>query len=399
MQIRLLEYESTTAAGRNLRELRDALDHHRSGLRRNDMQGCDIDTWIGRVSGLSAIDLGVWQSRNNALAALGLEQGNILRRTEQLKQQFSPARIGVVIGSSTASIDRTEQAYRHLDEQGRLSSSFRQANVHNPHAPALFVAHRTGITGPSMTINTACSSSAKVFATGARWLQSGVVDAVLVGGVDTLCMSVLYGFSSLQLVSSNPCKPFDQHRDGINLGEAAGFAILMRAEDCDKVAEQAEHHICLSGYGESSDAHHMSHPHPEGLGAKLSMQSALNMAKLPASAVDYLNLHGTASTVNDTIEGKVVAQTFPRTTQVSSTKGWMGHTLGAAGITEALIAADALQRNIVPGSLNLEQLDDELELSISAENIHRELNVTMSNSFGFGGNNCSLLFSKNVAPQ
>lgn len=397
MPIRLVEYESTTAAGLNLSELRNSLDQQRSGLRPNDIDGCDIDTWIGRVSGLSKIDLGPWQSRNNALAALGLEQGNILKRMEQLKQRFSPAKIGVIVGSSTSSIDRTELAYRHLDQHGMLHQEFRQAEVHNPHGLGLFVADLTGVTGPALTINTACSSSAKVFATATRWLQSRVVDAALVGGVDTLCLSVLYGFNSLQLVSTKPCKPFDQNRDGINLGEAAGFAILIRAEDCHDLGQPPEHNICLLGYGESSDAHHMSHPHPEGLGARLSMQGALNMAGLTANAVDYLNLHGTASKVNDAIEGKVVADMFPTTTHVSSTKGWVGHTLGAAGITEALIAADALQRNIVPGCLNLDQLDTELELSISRENTPCELNVSMSNSFGFGGNNCSLLFSKNVA--
>ena len=387
MEIRLIDYQSTTAAGVDIDALRRAIDTQQSGLRLNDLPLCDIATWIGRVDGLEQMDLGPWQSRNNALAAMGLNQGSILAQLEQLKEKYTPSRIGLVMGSSTASIDRTEEGYRNIDEDGRLTPAYRQAVVHNPHSPSLFVAHTTGITGPAMTINTACSSSAKVFASAARWLQLGLVDAVLVGGVDTLCLSVMYGFHSLQLVSENPCRPFDQARDGINLGEAAGFAILMRPSDAEDDAG-----VSLFGFGESSDAHHMSHPHPEGLGARLAMQQALDMADLPSDAIDYINLHGTASKANDLIEGKLVEAMFSKTTKFSSTKAWMGHTLGAAGITEALIAVDGLRRNIIPGSLNLSQLDDQLALNIDSNNCNVPLNYVMSNSFGFGGNNCSLLF-------
>lgn len=391
MDIRLLDYQSTSAAGHNIEQLRQAIDSQTSGLRKNDLDRSDLITWIGRVSGVEDVQLGEWQSRNNALAALGYQQGTIKAHVETLKQQYSPARLGLVMGSSTSSIDRTESAYLHLEEGG-LSAEYRQPNVHNPHAPSLFMAHLSGITGPAMTINTACSSSAKVFATGARWLEAGLVDAVLVGGVDTLCLSVLHGFDSLQLVSENQCKPLDQHRDGINLGEASGFAILVRAKE-----DHDDSGITLLGYGESSDAHHMSHPHPDGLGARLSMQQALDMADLAPKQVDYINLHGTSSRANDLIEGKLIESLFPNTTQVSSTKAWMGHTLGAAGITEALIAVDALQRGVIPGSLNLLELDHELTISVQKENIEREMSHVMSNSFGFGGNNCTLVFGKSGA--
>ena len=386
MDIRILDYQSTSAAGINVDALRVAIDNQASGLVKNNIEGSDLDTWIGRVAEVDDIDLGQWQSRNNALADLGYRQGSIEENVESLKQRYQANRIGLVMGSSTSSIDRTEEAYRHLDD-GKLSKEFQQPLVHNPHAPSLYVAHMAGITGPSITINTACSSSAKVFATGARWLNAGLVDAVLVGGVDTLCLSVLHGFDSLQLVSQNPCKPLDQNRDGINLGEASGYAILVRADE--------GHDDCgyrLLGYGESSDAHHMSHPHPEGLGAKLAMQQALDMASLQAKSIDYINLHGTSSRANDLIEGQLISSMFPPSTQVSSTKGWMGHTLGAAGITEALIALDALKRGVIPGSMNLDQLDHELSLSVSNSNIDRQMNYVMSNSFGFGGNNCCLVF-------
>lgn len=369
-----------------MQQLREAIDQQESGLRPNDLNGSDIETWIGRVDGVDEIELGEWQSRNNALAHLGYQQGSIQANIDALKQQYRPSRLGVVMGSSTSSIDRTETAYQHLQD-GALTNEFKQAKVHNPHAPSLFVAHLSGITGPAVTINTACSSSAKVFATGARWLEAGLVDAVLVGGVDTLCLSVLHGFDSLQLVSPNQCKPLDQERDGINLGEASGYAILARADD-----DHPDSGIRLLGYGESSDAHHMSHPHPDGLGAKLAMQQALNMAGLEAAQIDYINLHGTSSRANDLIEGALVETMFPKSTQVSSTKAWMGHTLGAAGITEALIAADALKRGVIPGSMNLNELDNELSLSVEANNIQRDMSYVMSNSFGFGGNNCCLVF-------
>jgi 3-oxoacyl-[acyl-carrier-protein] synthase I len=389
MDIRLIDYESTTAAGININALRQSLNSQISGLRQNDFPRSPLQTWIGRIQEIDDVELGPWQSRNNALAALGLEQGTIKATIAELIKRFSATRVGIVMGSSTSSIDRTESAYADLNQEGRLKPEYCQPLVHNPHAPSLFVASYTGITGPALTINTACSSSAKVFATGARWLIAGIVDAVLVGGVDTLCLSVLHGFDSLQLVSANPCKPFDQNRDGINLGEAAGYAILMRPEDTE-----TDLGICLHGYGESSDAYHMSHPHPEGLGARRSMQQALAMAELTPAAIDYINLHGTSSRTNDLIEGKLIEDMFPASTQCSSTKAWMGHTLGAAGITEGLIAVDALRTGLIPGTMNLTRLDEQMHFSIQAANVSADVNHVMSNSFGFGGNNCSLLFSR-----
>ena len=390
MDIEVIDYNSCSAAGINITELRNALGSYQSGLVKNCIPGSDIETWIGKVADVDAMnDLGEWQSRNNALAALGLEQGTLKATIANITQRYGAARVGLVMGSSTSSIDRTETAYTQRDDHGELSAPFRQPLVHNPHAPSLFVAHYTGIKGPALTINTACSSSAKVFVTAARWLEHHVVDAVLVGGVDTLCLSVLHGFNSLQLLSPHPCKPFDQYRDGINLGEASGYAILQRKGENDNSLG-----VKLAGYGESSDAHHMSHPHPEGLGARMSMNQALKRANLDASVIDYINLHGTSSRANDVIEGGLIAELFPRTTQCSSTKAWMGHTLGAAGITEAIITMDALLTDLVPGSMNLETLDEALDFSIQSNNQTRQCHHVMTNSFGFGGNNCTLLFSR-----
>jgi len=392
-RIVVVTYEATCAAGVGMDAIRQAIVQQKTGLRKNDFPGCDLPTWIGRVQALDDYQWPTlrsqWKSRNNALIDLALQQGTFLSSLDAIKKQVGIERIGLVMGSSTSSIDRSEEAYHFLDQDEKFPAEFLQEDVLNPHAPGLFVAARLGLTGPCMTINTACSSSAKVFATAARWLNAGIVDAVLVGGADTLCLSVLYGFHSLQLVSEKQCQPFDIARDGINLGEAAGFAILMRAENA-----LTHCGIELNGYGESSDAHHMSHPHPQGSGARLAVEQALNQSGLNPSDIDYINLHGTASQANDHIEGNLVGNIFPATTRMSSTKGWTGHTLGAAGILESIFAMDSLLTGEIPGNVNLKNIDPEIDIQLSEKNSQARLHHVMSNSFGFGGNNACLIFSR-----
>jgi 3-oxoacyl-[acyl-carrier-protein] synthase-1 len=328
------------------------------------------------------------KSRNNQLAWLGLQQDGLPDAIHELAGRIGVERIGVVMGTSTSSIGRTEEAYAHLDETGRMRSEYRQPEVHNLHSPGIFIAAACGLKGPSLTISTACSSSAKVFSCAARWINHGLVDAVLAGGIDSLCLSILYGFNSLELISSSPCRPFDRDRDGISLGEAAGYALLTRPE----LAPDSR--IALLGYGESSDAHHMSHPHPEGKGAILAMDRALQRAQLDAENIEYINLHGTASKANDQVETYALAERFSTNTLASSTKGWTGHTLGAAGIVEALIAVDTLETGLLPGTLNCTQPDAGFRFPVLLANIRRSVRCTMSNSFGFGGSNASLIFGK-----
>jgi 3-oxoacyl-[acyl-carrier-protein] synthase-1 len=199
----------------------------------------------------------------------------------------------------------------------------------------------------------------------------------------------LYGFSSLDLLSSQPCRPFDIARDGISIGEAAAFALLERVPQ--RVDDDA---VLLLGLGESSDAHHMSSPHPEGLGARIAMQAALQAARLEPADIDYINLHGTATPGNDLAESKAVSAVFGSDTACSSTKGATGHALGAAGGLEAVICALALQNDLMPGGLNTRQVDPVLPLDYLLENRTQPVRRVISNSFGFGGTNCSLVFGR-----
>jgi 3-oxoacyl-[acyl-carrier-protein] synthase-1 len=322
-----------------------ALRERRSGLRRNDFGAAPLATWIGRVAGLEEQalppQLAQWDCRNNRLAWRGLLADGFVDAVAAARERHGPDRIAVVVGTSTSSIGASEEAYRRLEPDGRYPSDLRRAIIHTPHSLGDFVQHALGLSGLSVTVATACSSSAKVFAQAERLIRTGIADAAVVGGVDTLCGSVLFGFNSLELVSPDPCRPFDVERRGISLGEAAGFALLER---------EAPATAWLLGYGESSDAHHMSTPHPEGRGARLALQAALERAQLAPADIDYINLHGTASQKNDEVEAQLVADLFPAATFASSTKGWTGHTLGAAGIVEAVISLLAIEHGVLPGT-------------------------------------------------
>jgi len=392
MQLEIGPYTATSAAGIGLSELRDSIAARRTGLRRNDLDICDLDTWIGRVESLESVALPDGfehlESRNNQLAWLGLQQDDFLEHVKELTRRIGADRIGVVMGTSTSSIGRTEEAYARLLPTEELAEAYRQPQVHTLHSPGIFVAAVAGLTGPSMTISTACSSSAKVFASAARWISLGFVDAVVVGGVDSLCKSILYGFSSLELLSRNQCRPFDRRRDGINIGEACGYAIVARGGVLPGVR------LSLAGYGESTDAYHMAHPHPDGYGAVIAIDRALERAALTIEDIDYINLHGTATPANDRIESRVLAQRFATRTRASSSKGWTGHALGAAGILESVITLEALSGGVIPGTLNCEELDPAIEFEVVIDNMNADVRYAISNSFGFGGNNATLIFGR-----
>lgn len=369
-----------------------ALRSRRGGLRRNDLAFAPLDTFIGRVEGLEqeAVtgELAQFDCRNNRLAQLGLRQDGFEGTVERARSRYRAHRIAVLIGTSTSGIRETELAFCRRDPvTGALPPSFHYRQTHNLFSVAEFVRRRLQLHGPAAAISTACSSSAKVFVSAHRMIEAGFADAAVVGGVDSLCLTTLYGFDSLELLSREPCRPCDGRRDGISIGEAAGFALLERAND-------GEGNIGLVGYGESSDAHHMSSPHPEGEGAYRAMREALARARITADEVDYVNMHGTGTPANDRSEDRALFRLFGRAAACSSTKGWTGHTLGAAGIVEAIISALCLREGYMPGSLNVREVDPELQCRIAVEPETRELRYVLSNSFGFGGNNCSLVLGK-----
>lgn len=393
-------FTATTALGCGREAQAEALRTRRSGLRENDFpysgDGERLQTWIGRVDGLEEASLpgrwAHWECRNNRLAWLALQQDGLPEAIGEVGRRHGAERVALVVGTSTSSIGATEEAYARLvggdGGEPAFPADLDRPIVHTPHSLGGFLQQATGLRGPCITVATACSSSAKVFAQAARLIDSGIVDAALVGGVDTLCNSVLYGFNSLGLVSAAPCRPFDRDRDGLSLGEAGGFAVLERAPP-------GETGLQLRGYGESSDAHHMSTPHPEGMGARLAMADALARAGIAANEVGYLNLHGTATPANDIIEAQAVAALFPDSLHASSTKGWTGHTLGAAGIVESVFALIALEEGLLPGMLNSQVPDPACGEQIRFDHAMSDhLRYAMNNSFGFGGNNSSLLFGR-----
>lgn len=390
----LSHFTATSCIGRGLDQTLDALRLGRSGLAPCAFETVALDTFVGEVAGLDDVQLpphlAAFDCRNNRLAQLAFTQDNFAAAVRAAAAKYGHQRIGVFIGTSTSGILETELAYRRRDPvSGALPDDFHYRTQHNTFSVADFTRHYFELTGPAVVVSSACSSSAKVFSSARRMMAAGLIDAALVGGVDTLCLTTLYGFNSLGLTAAQACRPYDAARDGISIGEAGAFALLEHAPE-----ELADDAILLLGVGESSDAYHMSSPHPEGLGARMAMQAALNMAGLTAQDIDYINLHGTATPSNDAAEGKAVAALFGATTPCSSTKGATGHTLGAAGGLEAVICALALQHGLLPAGINTRELDPAIQLNYLLANRTQAVARVMSNSFGFGGTNCSLIFGR-----
>jgi 3-oxoacyl-[acyl-carrier-protein] synthase-1 len=375
----------------------DALRAGRSGLAPCAFETIDLPTAIGEVPGVDderlPAALAEWDCRNNRLAQLGLKQDGFAEAVRTAIARYGRQRVGVFVGTSTAGILQTELAYRRRDPaSGALPADFNYRTTHNTYSVAGFVRAWFDLTGPAVAVSSACSSSAKVFAAARRMIESGLIDAAVVGGVDSLCLTTLYGFNSLELLSSQPARPYDAARDGISIGEAAAFALLERLP-----AQPGAGDVRLVGIGESSDAYHMSSPHPEGLGARMAMEQALTTAGLAPDAIDYINLHGTATPSNDAAEGKAVAALFGDRVPASSTKGHTGHTLGAAGALEAVVAALALTHDFMPGGVNTTTPDPAIPIDYLLANRTTPVARVLSNSFGFGGTNCSLIFARGGA--
>jgi 3-oxoacyl-[acyl-carrier-protein] synthase-1 len=392
--LQLSGFTLTTCLGRGLEATRGALQRGASGLARRPFDAAVLDTCIGAVEGVDEVrlphPLAAWDCRNNRLAELGLAQDGFADAVRAAAARLGAARVGVFLGTSTSGILQTELAYRRRDPaSGALPADFDYRHTHNTYSASGFVRARLALAGPAWTVSTACSSSAKVFGTAARMIGTGLIDAAVVGGVDSLCLTTLYGFNSLELLAREPCRPWDRARSGLSIGEAAAFALLEPLPPAP-----APGALALLGVGESCDAHHMSAPHPEGLGARMAIEAALAAAGLRPADIDYVNLHGTATPSNDAAEDRAVVDVFGTRTPCSSTKGATGHTLGAAGAVEATIAALALRHGFIPGGANTAEPDPALRAHYILESRAAPLRRVLSNSFGFGGSNCSLLLGR-----
>lgn len=320
--------------------------------------------------------------RNNQLLLAALAQIQVA--VEAALTRFGRGRIGVVLGTSTSGVAEGEQAIAAYRASGKLPPGYDYAQQEIG-MPAVFLSRYLALSGPAFTVSTACTSSAKAFASARNLLRLGYCDAVLVGGVDTLCRLTINGFSALESTTPDLTNPMSLNRCGINIGEGAAL-FLMSGEEAA---------VELLGVGESSDAYHMSAPEPEGRGASAAMLAALADAGIAAEEVDYLNLHATATPKNDEMESRAVAQVFPHAVASSGTKPLTGHTLGAAGATELAFCWLSLQAGQLPPHIWDGQADPalpRLDLVSTGRNfVKSEKRVCMSNSFAFGGSNASLI--------
>lgn len=324
------------------------------------------------------------KSRNSAVLAFLTD--SIKDSINELKQKYSKDRIAIILGTSTSGLDETENELKKFMQTGVQSRDFYYKSQEFGD-PSMFLADYLEIDGPAYTISTACSSSARALICGKRMLESGLVDAVIAGGADTLCKVPINGFNSMGVLSQERCLPFNKNRAGINIGEGGGLMILSK--------EKAS--LELLGVGESSDAYHVSSPDPSGAGAISAIEMALNDASLTTDDIGYVNLHGTATKLNDAMESKAMASLFKGKVPCSSTKYMTGHTLGAAGIVEAAILCYLLKHDLdLPvQDFSHDEIDDTLdECGLIKEKIKAKKKVMMSNSFAFGGNNASIIIAK-----
>ncbi len=393
MTIQPLAITATTlvsAIGRGGAATLSALRERRGGLRPCDFGAIGPHGYIGRIPELDThtlpAPLARFDCRNNRLADMALATDGFADAVAAARRRYGADRIAVILGTSTSGIQAGEDAFRHRDPaSGALPADFDFAHSHDIFSIARFVRTALNLHGPASVISTACASSALSFADAHQLIACDVVDAAVVGGVDSLCRMTLRGFAALDLISPQPCRPTDAARSGISLGEAGGFALLERADAASDFS------LSLLGYGVTSDGYHMSSPHPQGAGAIGAMHEALRRAGLASDAIDYVNLHGTGTRANDAVEDRAVTEIFGGGTPCSSTKGWTGHTLGAAGIVEVVISTLCISHGFMPGGLNVTEVDPAFTAAVLIENRSQPVRRVVSNSFGFGGINCSLV--------
>jgi 3-oxoacyl-[acyl-carrier-protein] synthase-1 len=337
------------------------------------------------------------KSRCNQLAFMAYQQ--IKPSIDAAIKKYGSDRVGVILGTSTSGTLEAELAFKRQKQNGQLPKDYDYCKQEMG-APATYVAKLAGVDGLTMSVSTACSSGAKALISAANMLESGMLDAVIAGGVDSLCRLTLNGFHALESLSFDLTNPFSANRNGINIGEGAALFIMEKGNS-GIITKKEDHYIILAGFGESSDAHHMSAPHPEGDGALSSMQQALKTAGLDITEIDYINLHGTATPKNDLMEGIAVARLGGQNVPCSSTKPFTGHTLAGAGAIEAGICYLAMSQLNTDNQLPPHHFDGVYDeqiapLSLTAKNNRTDtpIKACLSNSFAFGGSNVSLVLAR-----
>ena len=326
-------------------------------------------------------------SRTAALACIAVEEA--LRGAGD-PQRDNALRIGVSLGTTVASQLNSLEFYREFRDTSQPDldpvRNFLCGNL------AEFVGERFRLKGPRTTVVNACSSGTDAIGIGLSWIRAGLCDLVIAGGADELNRVPLAGFNSLGIMSANPCRPFDGNRDGLNLGEGAGVVIL--ESQSSAAARGIEPNVSLAGYGAACDAYHMTAPHPEGVGLKLAVRSALDQAGAAPADVSFVNAHGTATPDNDKIEGNALAEIFGRDLLFCSTKGRTGHTLGAAGGLEAVFTACGLKHGWIPGNAGFSDPDPEIPINPVTEKTQVQGAAAVSTSLAFGGNNAAIVLRR-----
>lgn len=383
------------ALGRDEAAVRASLREGRSGLVRwGAGQGLPFDTWFGAIpeddgpAGLPLpASLAAMDTRQARIAHAAL--GPLRDRVEDAKARFGADRVGVFIGSTTGGMGDTETRVAMLKAHGRFVDGYDLRRQHNAHATADVIASLLGLSGPVFVQSSACSSSAKVLGSAQRLVASGLIDAAIVGGIDTACRYTLLGFHGLGILSEHRCRPLSASREGINLGEAAALMLVER-EDTPVSAR-----AWLRGVGETSDAFHATQPRPDGAGLAAAVREGLDTAGLAPSDVDLVNAHATGTPLNDAAECMALKAVLPHGPPIVGTKGWTGHTLGAAGAVEAVLCVQALEDGWSPGTLTEgEVLTEGLGMTLPRAPVEGDLRVVVSTSAAFAGHNAAVVLER-----
>jgi len=382
------------ALGRDEATVRASLQAGRTGLVRwGAAQGLPFDTWFGAIPADGTEE----QALPAALAAMDTRQARVAHaslaplraRVEDAKARWGADRIGVFIGSTTGGMGDTETRVAALREHGAFTDGYDIRRQHNAHATADVIAALLGLTGPTFVQSSACSSSAKVLGSAQRLVAAGLIDAAVVGGLDTACRYTLMGFHGLGILSEHRCRPLSADREGINLGEAAAMLFVEREDT------PAAPRAWLRGVGETSDAFHATQPRPDGSGLRSAVEEGLAQGGLSAEDVDLVNAHATGTPLNDAAECSALAAVLPHHPPIVGTKGWTGHTLGAAGAVEAVLSVMALQDGWCPGTFTEGPvLAEGLGLNLPRDPVQGDLRVVVSTSAAFAGHNAAVVLER-----